>query len=219
VVEAIGVMTRLRDETADDHKRAETGPLERALVSGHLRQPQFVEYLAQRWLIHRELERHIGTLCGTDARLTNLVPDVLRQESNVRADLAHFGRDVESIQPRRATGGFLSHVENIARVRPVALLGCYYVLEGSENGARYIARAVIGAYRLTPGQGTRYLDPHGEEQRPLWAAFKQRMDAVGFDDDEIDAMVAEARQMFAAIRELDDEIWSDGALSAPTGAA
>jgi heme oxygenase len=215
VTETQSVMTRLRDETADAHKQAETSLLEKALLAGKLPQPKFVDYLAQRWLIHRALEPQIAALCRSDSRLTNLVPDVLRQEPNLRADLAFFGRDVEAISPCRATSAFTSHLESIGRARPRALLGSYYVLEGSKNGARYIARAVMGAYRLSPGLGTRYLDPHGEQQRPLWAAFKERMDAVGFLEDEIDEMVREAKQMFAAIRELDDEIWRDGADSAP----
>ena len=51
-----GIMGRLKSETAAQHAEAESKPLEAALVAGAIGQDQYKKYLAQRWLIHRELE-------------------------------------------------------------------------------------------------------------------------------------------------------------------
>lgn len=81
-----------------------------------------------------------------------------------------------------------------------------YVLEGSNNGSKYISRAVLKAYGLAPGDGTRYLDPYGEKQREYWAAFKIDMNGVGFDQARIDGIVAAAKVMFAGIEAIGDDI-------------
>ena len=51
-----GIMGRLKAETAEQHAVAEAKPLEAALIGGSIAHDQYKEYLAQRWLIHRELE-------------------------------------------------------------------------------------------------------------------------------------------------------------------
>ena len=51
-----GIMGRLKAETAEQHAIAESKPLEVALVAGSIDHDQYKQYLAQRWLIHRELE-------------------------------------------------------------------------------------------------------------------------------------------------------------------
>jgi heme oxygenase len=135
-----------------------------------------------------------------------VTPDLL-QEPNLRADLHFFGVDAASIEPRSPVKSLVAAFEESRISRPTAFFGSYYVLEGSKNGARFIARAVMPAYGLTPGNGTRYLDPHGEQQRPLWQAFRERMDAAGFTGDEAEEIVRAASAMFRAIRELDDDIW------------
>jgi heme oxygenase len=78
-----------------------------------------------------------------------------------------------------------------------------YVLEGSNNGNRFIARAIRKAL---PGAPTRYLDPYGENQRPLWARFKADMEAVGFTPAEQDQIVLAAQEMFAAVGALSCEL-------------
>lgn len=82
----------------------------------------------------------------------------------------------------------------------------HYVLEGSNNGNRFIAKAVRRALGLVEGAGDRYLDPYGDAQRGLWAHFKQRMDAAGWSGEEADAMVRAAQDTFDAVGALSEEI-------------
>jgi len=69
-----------------------------------------------------------------------------------------------------------------------------------------VARAIRRALNLTAGTGDRYLDPHGPEQRPIWAAFKARMDGEQWTSQQRDDMLAAARMMFSAIVDLSAEL-------------
>lgn len=200
------ISTRLRTETADAHHQAESNPFERALVAGTITRGQYAEYVAQRYRIHAALDPLVQQVCDADARLAGLVPQELLQTPNLRADLAHLGVDAERVEARKATETLIQEMKHGAASIPASVLGHYYVFEGSKNGARYIARALAAAWGLRPGgPGLRYLDPHGERQRPLWLDFKARLDAVEFRSDERDAMVSAARRAFELVSALDNE--------------
>lgn len=203
----ISIMTRLRDETSERHKHAESRPMEQALIKGGLPRELYVEYLAQRLIIHRTLETAALRLGESDARFEGLVTPELLQEGNLRGDLAFFGVDAGAIRPREATRRYVSFLQQLAVENPVAVMGAYYVFEGSKNGARYIARALWKSLGLRPGPGTLYLDPHGEQQRPLWQQFKDAMDRIVLTPTEKDAMVEAAKATFDAVADLDDELY------------
>lgn len=207
------IMKLLKDATAAQHAHAESRPLERALVEGSLPRCQFVAYLEQRLLIHKSLERAVRALCASDPRFADLVPDALYQEANLRRDLAFFGVETDAIEARAATQRLLADIEAAAHRCPAGLLGFYYVFEGSKNGARFIARAVGATYEIEPGPGLLYLDPHGKEQRALWLAFKERMNALPLTEEEREAMVTAAGLAFDRVSELDDEMHSEPVLA------
>jgi len=210
-------MARLRDETAEHHARAESKPLEQALIAGELERSGYVRYLQQRYLIHAALEQEVAKLRDGHAPLSNVVRDELFQTGNLRRDLEFLGADGDGRVPLAATRKLLDEIERLATAEPLALLGIYYVFEGSKNGARIIAKRIARAHDLTPGPGLLYLDPHGEEQRPLWLALKGGMDACDFSPADQDAMVAAAQFTFDRIAELDDEIYAGCAAGAGRG--
>lgn len=201
------IMLRLRNDTTEHHKRAESNPLERALVKGAISRAQFAAYLSQRYLIHRDLDAHIKRLTAHDDRLATIVPDELYQTPRLAADLTCFGVNLAAISPAPAASRLIADIDAAARELPASTLGAFYVFEGSKNGARYICRAVRPALNLSVA-GTSYLDPHGEQQPVLWAAFKARMDAVDFTEAEQSSMVALACCTFDRIAEIDEQLWS-----------
>ena len=81
-----------------------------------------------------------------------------------------------------------------------------YVLEGSTNGSKFIARAIRREYGLGEGPGASYLDPHGELQQERWQAFKRDMDDVGFTETEASAIIDAACRMFRALTDVSDEL-------------
>ncbi|MEM0983738.1 MAG: biliverdin-producing heme oxygenase, partial [Planctomycetota bacterium] len=71
--------------------------------------------------------------------------------------------------------------------------------EGANNGNRFLAARLKGPLGLAEG-GATYLEPYGEEQPALWAAFKGRLDGLELSASERDEVVASAREMFELIR-------------------
>jgi heme oxygenase len=92
---------------------------------------------------------------------------------------------------------------------PASLLGLHYVLEGSNNGSRFIAKGLMGAYGMAPGAGLRYMDPYGAEQRERWRAFRTTMDEVGFSAEDSDRLLESARHMFQGIVEISDDLLAE----------
>ena len=194
-------MARLKEATAAQHAEAESKPLEAALVSGAIGLEQYKKYLSQRWLIHRELEAATDRALRKDPRLVSLSLPHLYQTKNLEADLSQLDVDLKSIQPMKGAAKLVAGIKNAPT--PAALMGIYYVFEGSKNGARYIAKALAKQAGITALQ---YLDPHGEAQRGLWMKFKSDMDAIAWTPAEQDSMVQAAQSTFTAIASLDDEI-------------
>ena len=194
-----GIMARLKAGTAAQHAVAESKPLEAALIEGSIGRAQYEKYLSQRWLIHRELEAATDRALRKDNRLASLGLPSLYQTKNLEADLAHLQSNLKSIRP---LPGATNLIQEIQKATPATLMGIFYVFEGSKNGARYISKSLA-----TAGQtALRYLDPHGEQQRPLWMKFRADMDAISWTPTEQDQMVKAAQSTFDAISSLDDAI-------------
>ncbi|MFN0135574.1 MAG: biliverdin-producing heme oxygenase [Phycisphaerae bacterium] len=204
---ATGIMARLKNDTLEHHKRAESKPLERALVRGAISRELYCDYLTQRLHIHEALDAAVRRLCETDSRLGELMSSELYQTPRLRDDLRSLGVDATARSPHAATVRLIADLDSSRTACATSLLGAYYVFEGSKNGARFISRALRPALGLMGPTGWSYLDPHAEQQSMLWGAFKQRVDAIEFTEVEMNAMVALAAKTFDRIGELDDEIW------------
>jgi len=209
----MSIMTRLKTETADLHKAAESSPLQRQLVKGDLSRDLYGAFLGQMYLVHAALEQAVRDASASHPGFRAVVREYHDREPQLREDLAFLGVGLDDIAPVGATTATLTDIATIAADRPIALLGMLYVLEGSTNGSKFIAMAIRKAYQLQEGPGVAYLDPHGELQRDRWQAFKHDMDSVGFNETESDAIIETAKAMFRSITEISDE------LSEPVGAS
>lgn len=198
---ADGVMARLKAATDDLHSKAEKSEFQQRLVRGGVTREEYARWLAQLLLIHEELEPRVRGLVAARPELAAFITDDLYQAPRLRQDLAHLGLAVDSIAPTPAAARVIAAIRAAgasAESSPAALLGFYYVLEGSKNGSKFIAKAIRRALGITPGAGDLYLDPHGEEQPRLWKAFKEGMNGVSFDEAEVAAMIEAACGMFEA---------------------
>lgn len=199
------VMERLKLGTKDMHDAAEGRPFQRRMVKGGITRDEYADWLGQMYLIHRALERHLlGRLLGDP--LFAAVREEQFQEPNLLADLAALGCDTHALRPLPATVTLIADVERAAAAAPLELLGYHYVLEGSKNGNRFVARQLVPALGLAPRRADRYLDPFADAQPAKWAAFKADMGAIGFDAAQIDLLVCAARRMFEGISELSDQL-------------
>ena len=197
------VMERLRAETADLHASAEGMRFQQNMVKGKLARADYCAWLGQMLHIHRALEAPLRARM-TDANFVAL-RDEQMQEPYLLDDLEWMGIEPGSQPTLSATAAMIDEIERVAQESPLSLLGYHYVLEGSNNGNRFIARRLGPALGLD-GKGCRYLDPYGEAQREKWALFKSDMDGVGFSSAEKDTLVAAARRMFEAIGAISGEL-------------
>lgn len=189
---------RLKEATAELHTRAERSEFQQLLIRGGVTREQYARWLSQLLLVHAELETMVRGLPKLRAELGGVLREELYQTPRLRADLAFFGIDPGTVTPAPATARIVSRIQGIAESFPIALLGFYYVLEGSKNGFRYIAKAIRRTLGIAPGAGDQYLDPHGDAQAELWGTFKRGLDDVAFEESEISAMIDAARLMFEA---------------------
>ena len=198
-------MQQLRGSTRDEHDRAEHHQFQQALVRGELPRQRYEAWLGQMYLIHSSLEQALQAAAADSEAIRAVVQDYQYQVPYLLEDLQFFGVDPQSIVPLPSTERFLAMVAAHAD-DPLHLLGLHYVLEGSNNGGRFIARHVSQAYQLTPGPGLRYLDPYDDRQREYWMAFRETMDSLGLADEEAARLVAAAKQMYGTVAELSDDL-------------
>jgi len=198
------MMGRLKSATDDLHRTAEGRDLQRALVKGTLGRDTYAAYLGQMLLVHQALESAIDASIDRHPALRAVVRDYHRREPDLRADLAFFGTGEG--EPVNATRRLLASIDRFAESSPVGLLGVLYVLEGSTNGAKYIAMSLMRTWGLQPGPGLAYLDPHGDQQKPRWQAFKDDMNGAGLTEAEQAELIDSARQTFQAVADISDEV-------------
>ncbi len=201
------IMLVLRDGTAELHRAAEHHPFQRALAKGELPLDGYVAFLGQMLLVHERLEAGLAQLRTTDPRAAAVVTDQQLQAPYLRADLTHFGVDPAGVERVPATARMVEAIDAIeGSATPVALLGAHYVVEGSNNGSKFIGRVLSRQHGLTPETGLRYFDPYGDAQRDVWLAFKTAMDAQAFTDEERAALLAAAERTFQGIAEISSDL-------------
>lgn len=200
------IMDVLKAATADAHRNAEQRQLQRDLVRGALAPALYGAWLGQMLLIHEALWRELVARAGATPALARVVRDEGRHVHNLRADLAALGHRAGGVEALPSTRRLQLLIAEAGASNPTALLGFNYVLEGSMNGNRFIAKAVG---RSIQPPAVAYLDPYGEEQRPSWQAYRERMNAEAFEPAQAEAIVAAAEAMFSGIGELSDELLGD----------
>jgi heme oxygenase len=197
------IMEILKDATAEQHRDAERRQLQKDMVRGHLPAQTYAAWLGQMFLVHQALWDSIARCGSVNPLLTRIVQDEGLHVSHLRTDLSAFGTDADAVVSLPSTDRAVRSIARMADSDPLSLLGYNYVLEGSMNGNRFIARAM----QRTPGiTSMSYLDPYGEAQRPTWQAYRDRMNEAGFDEASGLRMVEAARDMFTFVAEMSEEL-------------
>ena len=104
------------------------------------------------------------------------------------------------------TREFIGRIGNLAEFDPVALLGPLYVLEGSTNGGKFLARVLERSLQIEDRAGLAYMDPYGDRQPEMWAEFKRLADQVELTRDQRDSVTEAARDTFRAIGSISDSV-------------
>jgi heme oxygenase len=208
------LMARLKEATRDLHRYAESRSLQVQMFRGEVDKGAFAAYLGQLYLVHLALEAALAKVAEARPAVAGVARADRPHADRLRDDLDHHGLAADSIVPCAATRRLVAATERREREEPLSLLGQLYVLEGSTNGAKVLARVLSRAWR-TDGAGLSSLDPYGDAQSERWSAFKQGMDALGLDEQAQAGLVEAARETFLAIADISDQV--AGGLAARTG--
>jgi len=199
------LMSRLRSETRELHSHAESRTLQRQIAAGTVDRSAFLAYLGQLYLVHATLETALARLREHHPSIEAVATPARMRMADLERDLEFHGVDRSALAPVPPTAAFIAHLAAAERTAPTALLGSLYVLEGSTNGGRFLARVLRKAWQLD-GRGLDALDPYGDEQPVRWAEFKRDMDALQLPSGDAEGVVGAAIATFTAIAEISDRI-------------
>ena len=186
---------RLKEDNWDLHQVAEQAPIPSSMASGSMTVDQYKSFLGQMWLVNRVLDGRVRGAAEADTRVAALVSDEQLQTPYLERDLAYFEVDTETIEPWAGTRRLIDHIE-ASSSDPLKILGLHYVREGANNGNKFVAMKLRKAHGWPEDRGTDYLKPYGDRQRPLWEAFKTRLDETDFSEEEKAAIGASVRSMY-----------------------
>jgi len=197
-------MDHLRESTAEAHKRAESSPLMRAIGRGTVSRERYVTHLEQLLLVHRALEGELDRVAPGQPSWSGLTLGDRRRVPDLTADLEVLGGSL-SPMPLAETAAAEAVIR---RASPLALLGMFYVTEGSTNGGRFLVKQVAKGLGLdlASGRGLRSQNPYGDRQPALWAGFKGAMNALSFTAAETAELEAGARAMFDLLATIAEAI-------------
>lgn len=164
-------------------------------MKGTLPQFKYVNNLKQRYLLQKAFEEILsGHRSNPD--VNTVVTDEQFHAEKAAEDLRFFGVDPDSVTPVPATEKMITFFKDCAEQDPRLLLAIHYILEGSNNGAMFIAKAVKEAYQLEGTDGTYHLQPYGTAIREKWRVFAQQFNSLDISDELMTEMITVGRQTF-----------------------
>jgi len=201
------VAALLRSASAADHRATERRGFVTRLTDGSLSLEAYARYLAQlRWIYQALESRPSGDHAVFDARL--------RRSAAIDSDLAALGVEdaVTSHPPLPATALYAGHLSGLA-CSPVRLdstvryLAHHYTRYlGDLSGGQAVAALVARHYGATEHQlaFARFpeLGPVVEAKR----RYRQQLNALPLDADEVHELVREVRRAFAYNGAIFDEL-------------
>jgi heme oxygenase len=200
----------LKAATQQHHDALETHPFQQRLMNGPITGMEYGRYLIQLHGLHAGLERHLFEQKPNCNAIASVFKPHHVRVPLLLADLKSLNMNDGATHLLPACIAIVEHLASIAASKPTDLLGFLYVLEGSTNGGKFIARVIQAHLKLTQGVGTTYLDPHGPEQRARWTDFKRDLDALELSVDAATGIRESACECFVSMKSLFDELSRDG---------
>lgn len=196
----------LKERTREAHARAEKHPVQARMVKGQVTRAEYAAWLGQMLPVWRAVDTGLSALAARDPRVAAMVKPYHAHAHRVEADLAFLGQNASDHPPVPATVRFVERINSAAASGGLGLVGVWYVLEGSANGGRFIAKALSKSLDIVGPEGLTSFDPHGERQREYWQAWRSALDAQVFTPAEREACIATASATFDAVWEVMEDM-------------
>lgn len=178
---------RLKNETRENHERAETNLA--CLMSPTLSKEQYARVLHGMHAFHSWFENSLEQLpenySAKEFYLTNR-----RKLEKVKTDLSKLG----VLPPRQSLDFNLRSQQELN----AGLWGMLYVIEGSTLGAQVIKKNLESVLGLSEDSGASYFSGYGVENGKMWQQFLKAMDNDSTRE-KPDVVVAAADQAFDLI--------------------
>lgn len=176
------------------------------MVKGEVTREQYAAWLGQMLPVWRAVDAGLSALAVRDPRVAAMVKPYHAHAERVAADLKFLGQCGGCHAPLPATARFVELVNRAAASGGPELVGVWYVLEGSANGGRFIAKALSRGLGIAGPEGLTSFDPHGERQREYWQAWRAGLDAQTFTEAEREAIVIAASATFDAVCDVMEDM-------------
>lgn len=203
-------MEKIKAGIWDIHEGVSAGqrqpaPEQDNIMKGTLPRFKYVANLGQRYLLQREFEVLLAKHRSTEPFLSSVVTDEQFHAEKSAIDLRFFQVDPAAVQMLPTTKALVDFFAQSAARDTRLLVAVHYVIEGSNNGAMFIAKAVKQAYGLDGTDGTFHLQPYGPAIRDKWKAFAEAFNQLEIPEALMEEMVRVGRETFHHMNRIADE--------------
>ncbi len=143
----MSIMNQVREAISASHNAIEKTPFSVSMLDGSLCKANYARGLGQLFLIHRALET-----CAPNSPLVRpfFSNEMIRCPA-IERDLQALEATAEDLRPMSETARIILAIDAWADEKPLCLLGCIYILEGSRMGSLVIARPLSKTLGIPPG--------------------------------------------------------------------
>ncbi len=208
---------RLRRATMADHREAETRTFISRLMGGEVPLAGFAALTAQYLIIYRELEAAAERM-RTDETAAAFADPALDRVPALTADLAHlYGPDwAGRVVPVEATARYAARLREHCHTSPAHFIAHHYVRYlGDLSGGQLVARRVAETYALSRDGLAFYRFDAIDDPKAYKTAYRRRLDALPYDEEQLDLVMAEAQLAFG----LNAAIFAELGSAFPAGLA
>ncbi|MEO9327532.1 biliverdin-producing heme oxygenase [Gordonia aurantiaca] len=192
----MSISDRLREATAEAHRRAEHAPFIDDLMSGRLDRGEYERLAAQLYFVYEALEE-VGDALADDPIAGAVFDDRLRRLPHLGADLASFGIDPATVTPLPAVARYVEAIK-ATRDDPARYVAHHYTRYlGDLSGGQVVAHRMREHYGVDDSGLSFYRFTGIDKLKRYKDAYRARLDALPLDDAAVDRLVDEAIEAFA----------------------
>lgn len=199
--------SRLREGTREEHDSAESSGFISRLMSGGLSTDAYVSLASQQFFVYSALEAIADDVRALPQGSSLLFAELTRTPSIVR-DLEHLvGPDWQStVTALPATVRYVDALHASSTSLPRYAAHAYTRYLGDLSGGQIIKRMLERHYGLGPEGITFYSFDEIPKSKPFKDVYRERLDSLALDEQQLAEAVAEAKGAFRLNQDLFAEL-------------
>jgi heme oxygenase len=190
---------QIRNATWGDHGKAEHASYMDELTAGRLTQYEYAEMVVQMWFVYGALEGS-GAALASDPVVAPFLDPALTRLAALEADLEVLLGDDWRAEATATpeTEAYAARLREVAEWPGGFIAHHYTRYMGDLSGGQFIGRHVSKLYELTPTAGAAFYDFTDIPDPAVFKdAYRARLDALPFEDDEKLRVIDEIHAAYA----------------------